>query len=361
MKLSPVNVLADLVDRHVHGLTGGEPQELAGQTEPTSVVSATRSLEEQARSDASEVNARPEDEDQVLAVKLLKQLDMELEVAVRDAAEARAAVAHAQTLVAAAAAATEEAVATERLAAAATTSAAVIFSAGSKVPVSATMTLSLATAKETEAGTSTVATFLESASAFVTEKIATTAAKVSASVIRVEKVVAIAEMTPEFEARSAGSAELKATKLPVQVGERMRFPFAPLGPTELKRVNATHLLPLSMDCTEDGTGAAMGPRGGCSRIDGFKFCDESVWEGGWALHRRRLENTVKICDGPISKIYCTIHSNKGTVSNNDPVARFCWVRLGTLTAQHVSVFNFHGHRAGGAPFRASCLCRRWAR
>ena len=134
-------------------------------------------------------------------------------------------------------------------------------------------------------------------------------------------LVTLGEVLETF--KGAKIAGVKTAAIP---GDQTQFAFAPLRPSELRQSAGTTLLPLSLDCTEDGTGAAKGPRGGCAQTNGFKQCDESVWEGGWALHERRLNNTIKICNGPISKIYCTIHSNKGTVANNDPVARFCWVR-----------------------------------
>jgi len=128
---------------------------------------------------------------------------------------------------------------------------------------------------------------------------------------------------PEKLMKGVESAE---TNPPAGLRNQNQFAFVPLRPSEMRRRTAMNLLPLSLDCTDDGSGATKGPHGGCAQTSGFKQCDESVWEGGWDLHQRRLNNSVKICDGPISKIYCTVHSNKGSVANNAPVARFCWVR-----------------------------------
>ena len=100
------------------------------------------------------------------------------------------------------------------------------------------------------------------------------------------------------------------------------FPFVALSPGEIVG-NGTSLLRNSLDCTSDGRGSKL-VHGGCGRLDGFRLCDETIWEGGWNVHQRRLDHAVTICDGSLSKIRCSLHSNSGK-AGPDPVVRMCWV------------------------------------
>ena len=154
----------------------------------------------------------------------------------------------------------------------------------------------------------------------------------------------VAPFNPSLENITRAAARLKLGK------PSLEFPFRTLAPLEVNAANGTLLDPSAIDCSALPAATGSPPRTttACRRSEGYASCDERIWEGGWEIHDRRMANAITICDGPLSKIRCTISSNKGTVTKNNPAVRFCWVeRL------------FAPAGSGGADGGAACSDDRW--